>query len=106
MMMGTVPTSVPQFILLGNWLVEGRFAKKWSLLKHNRPFWLLSALFLMHVAGLLWTNDLASGWNDVRTKIPLMFLPLILFSTAPLQVRELQLVIAAFVAGSVVDTAW
>ena len=82
-MLGTVPTSVPQFILLGNWLLEGRFKQKWDLVSKNSIFWVLSSVFLIHVIGLFYTKDLIAGWDDVRTKIPLMYLPLIFFTSNP-----------------------
>ncbi len=106
MMMGTVPTSVPQFILLGNWLLEGNFRNKWIQLKSNTLFWILSSVFLIHVLGLIHTDDLAAGLKDVKTKMPLMFLPIIFFSSKPLSLKEFHLFLYFFIAGSVVNTAW
>ena len=91
MMMGTVPTSVPQFILLGNWIIEGNFKNKWITLKSNKLFWILSSVFLIHVLGLIYTEDLEAGIRDIKTKMPLMFLPLIFFSSKPLSVKEFHL---------------
>lgn len=105
-MLGTVPTSVPQFILLGNWLLEGRFKLKWQLLKENLLFWILSSLFLIHVIGLVYTTDMAAGWNDVRTKIPLMYLPLIYFTTAPLRRSEFNYLLQFFIAGTFFNITW
>ncbi len=106
MMVGTVPTSVPQFILLGNWLLELDFRRKWQWLRSNSLFWISSSVFLIHVVGLLYTQDLQAGWNDVRTKIPLMFLPLIFFSTRPLSAKEFNGLLYCFLAGSFANTAW
>lgn len=105
-MLGTVPTSVPQFILLGNWLLEGKFKLKWQLLKENYLFWILSAVFLIHVIGLFYTSDLGAGWNDVRTKIPLMYLPLIYFTTAPLRKNEFHYLLQFFIAGTFINISW
>jgi O-antigen ligase len=106
MMMGTVPTSVSQFILLGNWLLEADFARKWKELKSNKLFWILSSVFLMSALGLLWTSDMKAGWDDVRTKIPLMFLPMIFMSTKPLSKREFYLVSLAFLLGCFLNVSW
>src|SRR5688572_5169219 len=106
MMMGTVPTSVPQLILMGNWLLEGQFKRKWDLLHANKIFWILSSVFLAHALGLIHTENLAAGWDDVRTKIPLMFLPMLLFSTPPLTPREFKWVLVFFLMGSVCNTLW
>ncbi|MCW3078095.1 MAG: hypothetical protein JWO32_2704 [Bacteroidetes bacterium] len=106
MMVGTVPTSVPQFILLGNWLLEHDFKRKWAQIKNNKLFWILSAVFLMHVAGLFYTSDLAAGLNDVRTKIPLLFLPLIFFSSKPFTKTEFHFLLYCFLLGCLVNVSW
>jgi len=38
MLFGAVPTSVPQIILVSNWLFEGNFKNKWPQIKTNRFF--------------------------------------------------------------------
>lgn len=106
MMMGTVPTSVPQIILLCNWLLEADFKRKWQQLKSSFIFWSLSAAFLFHLLGLAWTSDFEHGLDDVRTKMPLMFLPLVFFSSKELSGKEFNFVLLAFLAGSFTNTVW
>ena len=106
MMMGTVPTSVPQFILLGNWLLEGDFKRKWEQLRSNKIFWMIISLFLIHLFGLLYTQDIGSGLNDVRIKLPLLFLPVLLFSSKPLDAKEFKLLLYCFLIGSFTNTVW
>jgi len=106
MMVGTVPTSVPQFILLGNWLMEGEYKRKWDQVKNNKLFWVLSSLFLIHVIGLLYTSDINAGLDDIRIKMPLMFLPLIFFTSSPLSKKEFHAVLYFFLAGSLINVSW
>ena len=106
MMLGAVPTSVPQLILVGNFIGEGDFNRKWQQLKSNTLFWILSSAFLIHILGLAYTHNLAEGWQDVKTKIPLMFLPLIFFSGKPLSLKEFNGILSCFVAGCVANTLW
>lgn len=106
MMMGAVPTSVPQIILITNWLLEGKFRLKWEQVRNNKIFWALSSVFLIHVLGLLWTDDLSAGVADGRIKIPLMLLPLVLFSSAPLSKKEFHVILGFFLAGTLVNTLW
>lgn len=105
-MMGSVPTSVPQFILLGNWILEGDFKRKWEQLRSNKLFWAITSIFLLHVIGLAYTSDLNAGLSDMRIKLPLMFLPMLLFSTKPLDAKEFNFLLCCFLVGSFVDTAW
>ena len=106
MMMGTVPTSVPQIILMANWLLEGNFKVKWDRVCGNTLFWILSSVFLIHVLGLLYTGNLGAGIDDVRTKLPLMFLPLLFLSSGSLSRKEVHLILVCFLIGSVVNTLW
>jgi len=106
MMIGTVPTSVPQLVLAGNWLLETDFRRKWNRLKNNRLFWSLASLFLVHLFGMLYTSNSGDGLNDIRTKLPLLFLPLFLLTSEPLSAREVKVLLYCFIAGCVANTAW
>ncbi|HQQ94564.1 MAG TPA: O-antigen ligase family protein [Bacteroidia bacterium] len=105
-MMGAVPTSVPQFVLLINWLLEGGFQVKWNMLRKNKVFWATELLFLIHVAGLLYTDNLSHGIDDLQIKLPLMVLPLVLFSTRPAEDWAYRGVLYAFLTGCFLNTAW
>ena len=106
MMIGTVPTSVPILILLGNWLLEGSFREKWNKIKKNRIFWILSSVLFIHAIGLLYTSNLGAGWDDVRTKMPLLLLPLVFFSTNSLSQKELHRTLFFFLLGTFVNLSW
>ncbi len=96
MLFGTVPTSIPQIILAANWLLEKDFSWKWQQLKSNKIFWILTSLFILHLLGMMYTENVQRGLDDLRNKIPLLVLPLILFSTKPLSYKELKLLFGFF----------
>lgn len=96
MLFGTVPTSIPQIIIAGNWLLEKNFKHKFHLLKSNKIFWALGSLYLLHVIGMFYTQDTQHGLDDLRNKLPLLTLPLLLFSTKPLSHKELRLLFGFF----------
>lgn len=96
MLFGTVPTSIPQIILAANWLLEKNFTWKWHQLKNNKIFWILISLFLLHLIGMVYTENIPKGLDDLRNKIPLLILPLILFSTNPLSAKEFKLLFSFF----------
>lgn len=106
MLFGTVPTSIPQIILFSNWIFEGNFKEKLSSLNRNRIFWILSSVFIMHLFGLMTTTNLDAGLNDIRIKVPLMLLPLVFFSSKPLNKKELNLLLSLFVTGIVLSSVW
>lgn len=106
MMIGAVPTSIPEIILLGNWIIELRFRQKWQRLKNNRVFWAIAAVFIIHVLGLTYTSDFERAVEDLKIKAPLLILPLAFFSAAPLSFREMRFALTCFLIGSLANTAW
>src|SRR6266404_2137249 len=73
--------SVAQFVLLGNWIVEGKFVEKWKLLKTSKSFWAYTGIILFYGAGLFWTSDYTYGLKDIRIKLPMLWLPVLFFSS-------------------------
>ncbi len=59
---------------------------------------LIAGIWLMHVVGLLWTTDLAQGWNDIRIKLPILVLTLIIAGNEPLTKKQFHLVLSCFIA--------
>ncbi|PBQ32711.1 hypothetical protein CNR22_13315 [Sphingobacteriaceae bacterium] len=106
MMIGAVPTSVPEIILGANWLLEGDFKRKFNQLKVNKVFWVLIAVFCLHVLGLLYTSNLSAGSEDVKIKLPLFILPLFIFSAKPLTQKEFYATLYFFILGCVANTLW
>jgi O-antigen ligase len=106
MVMGTIPTSVPEAILAGNWLLESNFAEKWKRLKTNALFWLSFAFYFLLTVSLLYSQHITAGLSDLRIKLPLIVLPLILFSSAPITRSEFRNAALAFIAGCVINVSW
>lgn len=106
MMIGAVPTSIPELILGGNWLLEGDFKRKWNQLKSNKIFWIISAVFWMHALGLLYTANISEGIKDANVKLPLFVLPLFIFSAKPLTQKEFYTTLYFFILGCLVNTLW
>lgn len=106
MLFGSVPTSVPQFILFGNWLLEGRFRYKLDVFKSNKIFWVTFSLFVLHLIGLIQTHDLMAGIDDIRIMIPIGMFPLVFLTTDPLTKKEFQALLYLFITGLVLSACW
>ncbi|MDX2171552.1 MAG: O-antigen ligase family protein [Bacteroidota bacterium] len=106
MVLGSVPISVSQSIIVANWLLEGNFKNKWLQLKSSKIFLVLISVFIMHALGLIYTQNIQDGLLDLRTVIPLFLLPLVFFSTTPPTLRELYFVLYSFILGCTINTAW
>lgn len=63
------------------WLYEGRFAYKFSVIKNNPIMYTFLAFFLVHVIGLLWTQNLQWGLHimgkEWRMLLPIIFITIV-----------------------------
>ncbi len=90
--------SVAQFLLLFTWIFEGRFREKFSKLAKDKA---ALGIIGIYVVGLIWlpmTNQLDWAFNDLRIKLPLLFLPLVASWIWPLSQWELRRLLNLFVA--------
>jgi len=89
--------SIGQFIIIGNWIIEFEFKRKLSKLKKSPLIWIVLALFLVHVLGLLWTTDFNYAIKDITTKLPLLAFPIIIGTTKKLRFVEWKLLLGIYV---------
>ena len=95
-------TSISQIILLGNWVVERNFVSKWNTLKRSKTFWAFVGIYLFYVLGLLWTSDYTYGLKDLKIKLPMLWLPVLFFTSPPLTKKDYHIVMHFFVLACVV----
>ncbi len=97
-------TSLAEILLLANWIIEGKFHGKWEVFRNRESLWLISSIFLVHLLGLWGTSDLQYALHDLRIKLPLLILPLIIGTTELLTRKELKIVLLFFIAGTTVSS--
>ena len=96
--------SVSQFWLVAVWLLDKDILNKWRRFFRSPTAMLLVSLYLLYVVGLLWTTDFDYALKDLRTKLPLLALPVII-STSPRVSRSLfYWLMLLFIAANVVGT--
>jgi len=88
--------SMFQLVLVINWLLEARFREKWIRARTNRALQVFLLLFVMHLVGLLWSSDLAYGLWDLKIKLPLLGLPVVVATSAALTRRQVLWILFFF----------
>lgn len=96
--------SVAQFVLIINWVLEGRIKEKLLNFWKNKPALIFSLIFLLHIVGLIYTSDYQYAFRDIRIKIPLLLLSLVIATSAYLTKRTLQIILLFFIASVGVAT--
>ena len=90
-----LPTSIyfvsaAQMLMGLNWLAEGRYGEKWNRFWKNKPAVYLSAIYLVYLTGILWTQNLSYGIGfDLKNKLPILTLPFLLASIRPMRAQRI-----------------
>ena len=96
--------SLSQLILIGNWSLEGRLAEKLISFFRNKPAMVLCSLLLLHFAGLLYTDDFNYAINDIRIKLPILALPLIVSTSPQINKKFFIVMMRVFIAATLLAT--
>lgn len=96
--------SVSQFVLIGNWVLEGNFKEKIQIFRARKGLWVFMLFFLLHLAGMIYTSDLSSGLQDLKIKLPLLFLPLIIGTSRPLTEKAVNRLLIVFGIATFIST--
>ena len=92
--------SVSQFLLLFA-AMSDKVSRRRLIEAFRSPLVLaLISIYIMHLAGLLWTSDLKYGLKDIQNKIPLIALPVLFFAAGPLK-RNIAIHLLLFFAANV-----
>ncbi len=58
-----------------NWFLESNYRHKWQMIKQYKAEMIISTIFLIHLIGMIHTENIAYGFLDLKIKLPLL-LPL------------------------------
>lgn len=94
-----------QFLLVAVWLFMGDPVKvKLQRFIHNKAAIVLVSFFLLHLIGLLYTSDFDYAFKDLRVKLSLLILPVVLSSVNPLPKKHFDLLMLLYVASVFIAT--
>lgn len=96
--------SIAQFVLLGAWILDGNIVTRLKRVLSSPVFGVLAGVYLVHLLGLIYTTDFDYAFRDLRIKLPLLLLPLIFFSSAPLEQKYFHWALKIFIAAVVTST--
>lgn len=85
-------------------MTDRGFKSKLSRFWQNKAAVLLVAFYLMHVVGLFWTSDFDYAMRDLRVKLPILVMPLVLSSMEPLDRKRFDFVMLVYVLSVFIAT--
>lgn len=72
----------------------------------NKPALAISSLFLLHLAGLIYSNNFEYALEDLRTNVPLFTLPLFISTGPRISTRIFYRILAGFVLAVIVGSIY
>jgi len=96
--------SVSELLLSANWLLEGNFKKKFQILKQRKSLQFIISIYLIHVIGLLYSNDLHYAIHDLRIKLPFLALPIIIGTSESLNRKQVKYLLLLFISTVIVSS--
>jgi len=92
--------SLAQFLLILNWLAEGNLKQKFKSFFQNKAAFAFLGLYLLLILGLLYTYNFSYALDDLRIKLPLLGLPIIMATSQPLNRKTINYILLFHVAAS------
>ena len=86
-------------LLVLNWVVEGKFVEKLKRIRHLPYVGLFVAFYLMHLIGLLYSDNIEFGMFDVEIKLSLLVFPLLFSTSKQFHLNQVLNVFTSFVLG-------
>lgn len=96
--------SIATMLILVNLLLEGDYRKYWHNIRNNRVFLILAAYFILHLVGLLWTENFIYAFQDLRIKLTIFLIPLAIVSKPLESEKHLRNILFLFCAALVVTS--
>jgi hypothetical protein len=96
--------SVGTFVLAGNFLLQGNFKSNLQRFFKDPISLSVSAVFVLYAAGMLHTTDLAQGWKELRLTIPILAIPLFLFTSKLPTIERIHDLLKLFVLACVIGS--
>lgn len=85
-------------------LCEGNFIQRGRIIVQNPLGWILPAFFLLHVVGILYSDNVSNGWANIDKKIAFGLAPLIIVSSKPFSKEEIKKLLWVFLIACVIGT--
>lgn len=98
-----VVMSIGTIWLATNLLLKGDFKAYMSNWKKQPVAWFIVAIFLVHIIGLFYSTDLDYAFRDIKTKLPLLVIPLALIGY-PLIKEHIHIVLKGFLASLLITS--
>src|SRR5690554_6471972 len=93
--MNKVLMSIGTIWLASNLLLKADFKIYWRNWKYNGVFWFVVLVLVLHLIGLIYTENLAHAFHDLKVKLPLFVIPVALIGY-PIEKKYFNIILYGF----------
>src|SRR5262245_55318475 len=76
--------SIAQFVLAAAFIMERNYRQRLQDFLLNIPALVLTGLYMMHLGGLIFTQNFSWAAHDLKIKLPLLLMPFLIGTAKPL----------------------
>lgn len=87
--------TLSQILLIANFLFNKGFVERISRII-NRTVLVFLMLYLMHIVGLIYSSDYNYAMKDLRIKLPLLIIPIIVFTSGRISFHKIKNILLLF----------
>jgi hypothetical protein len=95
---------VAQILLLFNWILEGNIKQKLNLIYKRRSILVFLFIYLVHLLWFINTSDFSFAYTNTFMKLPLLILPVVIGTSAPLPRIKVKLLLVIFTGAVLIST--
>lgn len=90
--------SVSQFAFGALWLAHGKYIQKIKAFVRNPAAIIITSLYLLHLLGVLWSNDIDYALKDIRIKLPILIIPFMFVGFPKINQKQFSYLVYFFTA--------
>ena len=98
--------SISQFVLAAAFVMERNYRRRIQDFLLNIPALVLTGIYIMHIGGLVFTENFSWAAHDLKVKLPLLLMPFLIGTAKPLSKKQFEILLLVFngavLAGSLV----
>ncbi len=96
--------TLSQIILAANWIAEDNIKNKLQLVLERKSLFIFLLIFLVHILWLVHTQDFAYALKDLKIKLPILILPLVIGTGRKLRENELKIILLVFTGTLIISS--
>ncbi len=96
--------SMSEIGLVFFWVLEGNFKIKVKTLKTQPEILVFASIFIIHLIGLIYTQNFSYAFKDLKIKLPLLIFPIVLGTSLKLSSKEIKQILIVFTVSILIKT--